>query len=326
AYDAAARDGLGLGRDGVECSVRENAEDVERRNPVVDIPIALAVGAGMLATVNPCGFAMLPAYVAFFVGVNGDDHESDRNPVGRALLVTAAVTVGFIVVFAVIGLLVTQVTSTIEDHLPWVTIAIGVTLVGLGGYLLSGRELVVSLPKLERGGGSTSLPSMVVFGISYAIASLSCTLPVFLTTLVPTFRSSGVLAGLATFVFYGLGMGLVLGVVTIAIALARVAVVQRLRRALPYVSRASGGLLAVAGAYVAYYGWWEVRGDFDADPIIDGAADVQSWLAERVDNVSRGALVLVLVLATVAAIVRARRRHAAAASDVRTPTEEKVPT
>jgi len=293
---------------------------------VVDIPIALAVGAGMLATVNPCGFAMLPAYVGFFVGVSGDDREPDRNPVARALLVTAAVTLGFVMVFAVIGLLVTQVTSTIEDHLPWVTIAIGIALVGLGVYLLSGRELVVSLPKLERGGRSTSLPSMVVFGISYAIASLSCTLPVFLTTLVPTFRSSGVLAGLATFVLYGLGMGLVLGVVALSVALARVAVVQRLRRALPYVSRVSGALLAVAGAYVAYYGWWEVRGDFDADPVIDFAADLQTWLAERVDSLSRGALAGVLVLATVVAVVRARRRRAARPRGDSTPTEEVVRT
>ena len=35
-------------------------------------PFALAVAAGMAATVNPCGFALLPAYLAAFVG---EDHE-----------------------------------------------------------------------------------------------------------------------------------------------------------------------------------------------------------------------------------------------------------
>ena len=38
-----------------------------------DVPVALALGAGMLATVNPCGFAILPAYLGFFVGSDDDE-------------------------------------------------------------------------------------------------------------------------------------------------------------------------------------------------------------------------------------------------------------
>jgi len=35
--------------------------------------IALAFTTGMLATVNPCGFAMLPAYLSYFLGVESAD-------------------------------------------------------------------------------------------------------------------------------------------------------------------------------------------------------------------------------------------------------------
>ncbi len=38
---------------------------------------------------------------------------------------------------------------------------------------------------------------------------------------------------------------------TLAVALARRSLVAGMRRALPYVSRASGALLVVAGAYMA---------------------------------------------------------------------------
>ena len=61
------------------------------------------------------------------------------------------------------------------------------------------------------------------------------------------------------FVVYGLGMGCVVTALTVAVALARDGLVGRLRPALPYVSRASGALLLLAGAYVAWYGWFEVR-------------------------------------------------------------------
>jgi cytochrome c biogenesis protein CcdA len=32
------------------------------------LPVGYALGAGMLATVNPCGFALLPAYISFHLG------------------------------------------------------------------------------------------------------------------------------------------------------------------------------------------------------------------------------------------------------------------
>jgi hypothetical protein len=47
----------------------------------------------------------------------------------------------------------------------------------------------------------------------------------------------------------------------------------------------AGVLLLVAGAYVAYYGWYELRlFHFDGpadDPIVDTATEIQTWLVNR---------------------------------------------
>ena len=58
-------------------------------------PLALAFAAGMLATVNPCGFAMLPAYLSYFVGLEEDPAAAgaDRT-VLRAVAVSAVMTIG----------------------------------------------------------------------------------------------------------------------------------------------------------------------------------------------------------------------------------------
>lgn len=48
------------------------------------IPFAIAVAAGMLAVLNPCGFALLPGYVALLVS-DAPDARSGRLPaLGRA--------------------------------------------------------------------------------------------------------------------------------------------------------------------------------------------------------------------------------------------------
>ena len=122
---------------------------------------------------------------------------------------------------------------------------------------------------------------------SYAIASLGCTIGPFLAVVVSAFRTgSSVLAGLGLFVAYALGMALVVGIVALAVAVAKVSVVRQLRRAAPLISRLGGALLAAAGLYVAWYGWYELRTFSDPetrDPVIDAAARVQagisSWLA-----------------------------------------------
>ena len=36
---------------------------------MIDAPLGLAFAAGLVATINPCGFAMLPAYLSFFLGL-----------------------------------------------------------------------------------------------------------------------------------------------------------------------------------------------------------------------------------------------------------------
>jgi cytochrome c-type biogenesis protein len=277
-----------------------------------DANYGLAVAAGMAATVNPCGFALLPAYLSAFLG---SEHRSGgANAVGRALAVSAALTAGFVVVFGLFGLVITPLAISIEDKLPWVTIVIGIGLVALGIALLAGKQPTLRIPKLQRGGSDGTLPSMFLFGISYATASLSCTVGPFLAITTTTFRSSSFIAGVGIFFAYALGMGIVIGVLTVALSLAKATFVQRFRSALPTINRVAGAFIVVAGIYVAYYGWYEIRvfnGDTD-DPIIDRAISVQSWLTNTVvpDEPGRVALLALAAIAvgTAAATIVRRRR------------------
>ncbi len=290
--------------------------------------MGFALAAGLVAALNPCGFALLPGYLTLVVLGDADDSSRGRPAaVVRALVATVVMAAGFLVVFGTFGLVVAPLAFSVQQYLPVVTVVIGGGLVVLGAWMLSGRELSVILPKLSRGAPTVKLGSMFGYGVAYAIASLSCTIGPFLAVTSATFRSGSILGGAAAYLAYGAGMAVTVGVAATAVALIGSNVTSGVRRLLPHINRLGGALLVVTGAYVAYYGVYELRlyfGDGDAgDAIIEAAGGIAQALAQWVDGVGIGRLGAVLVaLVTLTAILgirRARRGRLVRLRGPRTP-------
>jgi len=223
---------------------------------MIDAPLALAFAAGLVATVNPCGFAMLPAYLSYFVGT-GDEEESRVVAMQRALYVGGIVSLGFLVVFGTTGILISAGTAgfqnAITSGIPWVAIVVGVGIVGLGIAMLRGFELTVRLPKAKRARKGKGIGSVFTFGVSYALASLSCTLPVFLSVVALQVQRTDFVSGVATFIAYGLGMSMLLMGVTVAVGLGQHSLVGWLRRSVRYINKVSGFVLILAGSYIVWF-------------------------------------------------------------------------
>lgn len=216
-------------------------------------PLVFAFAAGMAATVNPCGFAMLPAYISMFLG--GDPGEGARPSVASGLKVGLAVTVGFLGLFSAVGLLVAAGLQTMLRYVPWVALVIGAALVALGVAVLRGYHLTART--IDVGGRrDRSLRSMVGFGVAFGAASVSCTLPIFLSVVGVATRAPSLLGGWAVFVTYATGMGVVLTAVAVALVSSRQALVRRLRGILPHVERIGGWFLVGSGLFIIYY--WTV--------------------------------------------------------------------
>lgn len=282
---------------------------------MIDAPFALAFTAGMVATVNPCGFAMLPAYLGYFLGIEDTDGQEPTAGLVRALVVGAVVSAGFLLLFAVFGLIVSWTSFSVGEVSPWLTVVIGAVLVVAGLGFVTGWSPKLVLPRLDRGGRDRGLWSMLLFGLSYAIASLSCTLPTFSGLVVGTFSRSSFVAGLASFLAYGLGMSLLLMVLTLTLAMARRGLVAGLRRAMPYVQRVSGAIMALMGAYLVWYGIYEIRlqrsgpstGQGPVGLVTEWSSDLSERLVDLDATQAALGLALVVTVVVLVALLRADR-------------------
>ncbi len=231
-------------------------------------PLGFAFGAGLAAAFNPCGFAMLPAYMGLYMGT-GDEGEGTHpvKQLGRALLVGGAVTAGFVVLFGIAGIVIgIGARSVVGDVLPWLGLVIGVILAIVGAWVVGGGKLYTAFAQqaATRIGdpGKNNVSGYFLFGVSYGVASLSCTLPIFLAVVGTTFAVSSIFTSLTQFVLYALGMGLIIVALTLGMALFQSAMVRLLRKALPYIQPVGAWLMVVAGAYITFY-WLSLGGLLD---------------------------------------------------------------
>jgi cytochrome c biogenesis protein CcdA len=281
--------------------------------------VGLALAAGLVAALNPCGFAMLPAYLVLVVRGQQAGERGGPAALGRALAATLGMALGFLTVFGLFGALTLSAATTVQRYLPYATAVIGILLVALGIWLLSGRELTALTPRSvgPRWAPDTRLVSMYGYGVSYALASLSCTIGPFLAVTAAGLRAGSVLTGVSIYLAYVAGLSLVVGVLAVTTATATSALADRFRRALPLVNRIGGALLVLVGLYVAYYGIYELRllgaRANPHDAVITAAGRLQGALAGWVHQ--HGAWPWVAAFAVVGAAAagawyrRARRSH-----------------
>ena len=220
--------------------------------------LGFAFGAGLAAAFNPCGFAMLPAYMGLYLGVGDEDSPSFIAHIGKALLIGGSVTVGFILLFAAAGAVIgLGARSVVGSVLPWIGLGVGVLLTVAGAWLLGGGKLYTALAQqmAEKFGnpGQANIRGYFIFGLAYGLASLSCTLPIFLAVVGSSFAAASIWTAFAQFILYAVGMGTVIITLTLGMALFKGAMVGGMRKVMPYMQSVGTWLMLIAGTYIVFY-------------------------------------------------------------------------
>jgi cytochrome c-type biogenesis protein len=133
-------------------------------------PLLFALAAGMAATVNPCGFVMLPAFVSYQLGErdSGYDQLGLAPRLWRATVLGITVTTGFVVVFAGVGLVLASGGRVILRAVPWMGLLVGLLLVVLGLTFLVGKGPLLRLPAVGQRAWARDVRARFIFGIGYA--------------------------------------------------------------------------------------------------------------------------------------------------------------
>jgi len=275
----------------------------------------LSFGSGLLAAVNPCGFVLLPTYLMYFLGITGRPGTQEAS-VRRALLVSGALSAGFMSVFVVVGAITRLFTDWINQNAKYVALIIGFALIVLGIAMLFGYRLPFTTPKLDAGQRDRTVVSMFVFGIAYAVASIGCTLGPFSATVLGTIDTEGFGQGLIAIALYGVAMSLLVTTLTVSLALAQGWLLRVLRSGMKYVEIGSAVIMILSGLYLMWYWYNDIRENYSdsvTGRVLTWQERTQQWID---DNRSLLAVVFsIVVVVAIAYTVTAHRRQNRALSD-----------
>lgn len=295
-------------------------------------PVLYSFALGLVAAFNPCGFPLLPAYLMV---VGGPSRRPSPVRVLWALGSGATMTVGFVVVFGVVGTLAKLGFDGVVEWVPWLMLPVGAGCVVVGAAGAAGRPLPLHLPHATQPNSRHHLIKLGAFGISYAVASLTCALPLFLIGVADSFTQGGVEQGLICGLSYAAGMGLVVTAVALATTGVRQVRLARIRVLQPVLQRAASTVLALVGAYLLLYWVADLAAPFTTPAPVRLVEWLQAHLAALVGGSPRltGAVLGATVVATLAlACVQAARAecpvptsHRASVSARRSPTGEELP-
>ena len=272
--------------------------------------LALAFAAGMVAPVNPCGFALLPGWMALTAG------DTATTPRGRRVLAVsrsaAGLTVGFVGTLVGVGLVVSAGARAIVSAAPQIGLATGVLLLALAVFSLAGRNLKLRLPQRLSAGRNRSGVHSLAYGIGFAAASLSCTFGVLLAVIAQAQSTATWVGQLLVFAVYAAGAATVLLLLAAATAVLGAGLSKPAARLARHGNQLTALILGLTGAYLTWY-WYAAATDSGTTAgrgtVSSLAAPTATWVQSHSAAIAISAAVLLLI-ALVVSLLR-RRRHPA---------------
>jgi len=260
---------------------------------------------GVMAAVNPCGFVLLPTYLVYYLGTElNREGENKTTTLRRGLTVGMAVSSGFIGLFLVVGIISRAFTTVISENAKYAALVIGIALVAMGIAMLFGWKPPVAQPNVSVERERTTW-NMFLFGIVYAIASIGCTIGLLISVILGSVNRHGFVSGVISIVLYGLGMGLLVTSLTVALAFARVGLVSTIKKSFKWFDKVSAVFVVLTGLYLSWY-WLGAITDRGTDGVTSRVERWQTKVVQFLQDAGVYPLLIVfcVVIATARLVIR----------------------
>ncbi len=213
--------------------------------------ILASIGIGLLATTSPCVFPLYPGYLAYLSASGEKTEIKKKNQYFLGFFVLLGVLVMMLILGAVISLLSLSIGRSLAVVVP---IADGI-LIALGILLLFDRNPFKKLPQIKIPLLSHPFTNAFLYGLLYGPIALPCSGPLVVSIFAISLQSTAFLARLGTFLWFGLGFGLPLFVLSFMGGALQKPITRFFAQHSRWINLLSGLLIVGLGVYDLWVNW-----------------------------------------------------------------------
>jgi len=217
--------------------------------------ILTSIGIGLLATTSPCVFPLYPGYLAYLSASGEKSGDKKRQQYFLGFFVLLGVLVMMLAIGAVIALL----SISISRALAFVVPLADAILIVLGILLILDRNPFKRLPQIKIPVVSHPFANAFLYGLLYGPIALPCSGPLVVSIFAISLQSSAFISRLATFLWFGLGFGLPLFVLSFMGGALQKPITRFFARYSRWVNLFSGILILGLGVYDLWINWEFIR-------------------------------------------------------------------
>jgi cytochrome c-type biogenesis protein len=223
--------------------------------------ILTSFSVGLLATTSPC---VLPLYPGFLAYLSGSD--KSNLPQGGRYFLGVFVLAGVLVMMVTLGLIIALLSVSIGQALAVIIPLADIAIIGLGLLLLANVNPFKGLPQLQLPMLSHPYANAFLYGLLYGPITLPCSGPLVVGIFAFSFTASDVIGRLATFLWFGLGFGTPLLVLSLLSGATQRQLTRLFARHARIINIVGGLLLLGIGIYDLTLNWdmlatfWHIAG------------------------------------------------------------------
>jgi cytochrome c-type biogenesis protein len=213
--------------------------------------ILASIGIGLLATTSPCVFPLYPGYLAYLSASSEKSGGGKRQQYFLGFFVLLGVLVMMLLIGAVIAFFSLSIGRSLAVVVP---LADGVLII-LGLLLIFDRNPFKKLPQVQIPVLSHPFANAFLYGLLYGPIALPCSGPLVVSIFAISLQSAAFISRLGTFLWFGLGFGLPLFLLSFLGGALQKPITRFFARYSRVVNLVSGLLILGLGVYDLWVNW-----------------------------------------------------------------------
>jgi cytochrome c-type biogenesis protein len=219
----------------------------------LDLGVWASFGAGVISFLSPCILPLVPPYLCFLAGTSLEQlaDRAGSASTSRVMLRAAAFTLGFSVVFVLLGASASSLGRLVSEHLTLLTRVAGLVIVALGLHMLGVLRLVLLMRQAQVQPLGRPVGTLGAFGVGLAFGFgwTPCVGPVLASILLVSATADSVGHGVGLLAAYSAGIAVpFLGAALFTGPFMRL--MGRFRRHLGLIEKLMGGALVATGLVI----------------------------------------------------------------------------